>query len=94
MTTDKIPTTTAIRLATSYHDAMHMVSARSTFGVGTRVNASPKKILDEYLWACRDAGVRLHNDAWEHHANIVVAELTEKRRKIWAEVFGPKKVEA
>ena len=76
----------ASRLATTYHDAMRMVDLQSSFHLPS--GTSPRAALDAYLAACERCGVSLHNEHWLGRAEAVVAELTARRRCIFAEVFG------
>lgn len=82
----KISSFDASRLATTYYDAMRMVDQQSA--VHLSVHVSPREALDAYLAACERCGVSLHNEHWLRRAEAVVAELTERRRRVVAEVFG------
>jgi hypothetical protein len=73
-----ISTIQAANLATRYHDAMTMVSTQSSLHLAGRI--SPRQALEAYLQACKVCGVQLHNEHWEANAEIVVVELTQKRR--------------
>lgn len=81
-----ITTLDARHLAESYHDAMTMVSNRSTAGISTMDN--PRQILETYLHWSKALGVRLHNETWEASAENVVEELNAKRREAWAKALG------
>jgi hypothetical protein len=83
-----ITTTAAVNLAHQYHDVMNMVSKESAFGLP--VGKSPRQALEGYLQACKVCGVKMHNDAWEAHAEKVVETLTQKRRQAWADLLGRK----
>jgi hypothetical protein len=76
----------ASRLATTYYDAMRMVDQQSAFHLP--VNVSPRAALDAYLAACERCGVSLHNEHWLRRAKVVVSDLTARRRRVVAEVFG------
>jgi hypothetical protein len=76
----------ASRLATTYYDAMRMVDRRCSFHLP--VGTSPRAALDAYLRACERCGVSLHNEHWLRRAEDVVRELTARRRRVVAEVFG------
>jgi hypothetical protein len=76
----------ASRLATTYYDAMRMVDRRTSLHLP--VGTSPRAALDAYLRSCERCGVSLHNEHWLRRAEAVVAELTARRRRVVAEVFG------
>lgn len=85
MTMTNITTTAAANLAQQYHDAMTMVSRNSAFHLPA--GKSPRQALEGYLQACKVCGVRLHNDAWEKHAERVVSQLSQARRDAWAKAL-------
>ena len=80
-----ITPTAAANLATSFHDAMRMVSEQSAFHLPA--NTSPRAALERYLQASKVCGVKLHNEHWEARAEQVVEELTARRRAAWKEAL-------